>query len=523
MTRAPRRRHARTFLAIVAGVSLGVVATGGPAATETGGAVPRRGRVPNPIVTPAIGGRGQTSGGLRYDVTQFGYQEHEYLFAGMAKTYPPAELPPAPYRSRMIVWTPTDPSRFNGTTVVEWAHVSDFGQFELTVELNYQAPMLEHEGSAFVLVSAEEGGVCDRGPEGCTGSSLKGVDPERYGSLDHPGDAYSFDIFSQALQAIKHPRGVAPLGGLTPRILIAAGFQASIDKWLPAGSPPVPYTTSSPFSVYGALNAYLASGADDDARVADAFLVDAAAPAVEPARYRVPVLHHLDESAIRRTPTPDRRNHVTWEVTGAPHADRWAGDHTRIPSSDAPRPKLTRAEEEARRAQFDDFGQVPDPTALVCAPGARTGNLFPRRFTVNAALRALETWVARGVPAPAAPRIERVGPTPATQSQNHRRDLDANAIGGLRSPIIDVPVAAYNGEACIQAGTTSPLPPERLAELYPTHERYVRRLRAATDRAVKDRSLLCQDAETILRKASASSVGGDDVYRAAPRCARRRN
>ena len=119
-------------------------------------------RVPNPIVTAATGGHGQAAGGLRYDVTQFGYQEKEYFFDGTAKTYPPVGLPPAPYRSRMIVWTPTDPSRFNGTTVVEWAEVSDFGQFELTVELNYQAPMLEQQGFAFVLVSAEEGGVCDR-------------------------------------------------------------------------------------------------------------------------------------------------------------------------------------------------------------------------------------------------------------------------------------------------------------------------------------------------------------------------
>ena len=71
-------------------------------------------------------------------------------------------FPPAPYRSRMIVWTPSDPARFNGTTVVEWAEVSDFGQFELTVELNYQAPMLERQGFAFVSVSVEEGGVCDR-------------------------------------------------------------------------------------------------------------------------------------------------------------------------------------------------------------------------------------------------------------------------------------------------------------------------------------------------------------------------
>src|SRR4051794_2383675 len=107
------------------------------------------GVIANPMIIEATGGTRRGQGGGRHDVAQFGYQEHEYLFDGTAKTYPPATLPPAPYRSRMIVWTPTDPARFNGTTVIEWAEVSDFGQFELTVELNYQAPLLEQEGYAF--------------------------------------------------------------------------------------------------------------------------------------------------------------------------------------------------------------------------------------------------------------------------------------------------------------------------------------------------------------------------------------
>jgi hypothetical protein len=480
----------------------------------------RTDRVPNPIVTPAAGGHGEAIGGLRYDVTQFGYEEKEYYFDGTAKTHLRAALPPAPYRSRMIVWTPRHRSRFNGTTVVEWAQVSDFGMFELTIELNAQSPMLERHGFAFVLVSAEERGVCHQTVNGCSAWSLKGADPRRYGSLHHPGDAYSFDIFNQALQAIRHPTGVAPLGRLRTRILIVEGFQRSADKWFPVGLPYRPTPPAVPFSVYGPLNDYLANGADDDARLADAFLIDGAAPAVEPGRYRVPTLHHLDESAIRRVPTPDSRNHVTWEIAGAPHADRWWGNHIRIPSG-APGRKLKRAEELALRDEFDGFGLEPDPTGATCAPGPRTGSLFPRRFTLNAALVALRRWAKTGVRAPAAPRIERVGPVPDSPRNKLSRDGDGNVIGGLRSPIIQVPVATYNGEACVQAGTTTPLPPGRPAQLYPTHESYVRQLLAATNGAVAKRYLVCQDAKTIMRKASASTVGGLDAFTAAPTCARR--
>ena len=494
-----------------------VVAAPAHARADAGGAS----RVPNPTVTPATGGQGRAGGGLRYDVSQFGYEEHEFFFDGTARTYGPVSLPPAQYRSRMIVWTPADASKFHGTTVVEWAEVSDFGQFELTVELNYQSPMLEQEGVAFVLVSAEQRGVCDHTPTGCTTTSLQGADPARYGSLVHPGDAYSFDIFSQALQAIKHPVGTRPLGRLKTRVLIAEGFQRSIDKYFPVGAP-VPSTPSTaPISIYGPLNDYLTNGADADARLADAFLIDAAAPPVEPTPYRVPTLHHLDESAVRRTPTPDRRNHVTWEVVGAPHADRWSGGHIEIPSPTGPSAKLTRQEEEARRDRFDNFGQDAFTAGDVCAPGPNTGSAFPRRFTLNAALLNLRAWVVDGVRAPAAPRIERTVAVPETPTQKLERDADGNALGGLRSPIVEVPVATYNGEACISSGTMVPLPPERLAQLYPTHQRYVEALLAATNRAVADRFLVCQDAATILRKASASTIGGTDAFTATPKCAAR--
>jgi len=492
-------------------------------ALAAGASAAESARVPNPIVTPAAGGYGQAIGGLRYDVGQFGYEEREYYFEGTARSYVEAPLPPAPYRSRMIVWTPIDRSRFNGTTVVEWSQVSDFGHFELTVALNAHSPMLEERGYAFVLVSAEERGVCHRGRSGCKASSLKGADAARYGSLDHPGDAYSFDIFNQALQAIKHPSGLAPLGKLRTRILIVEGFQRSIDKWFPVGRPYTPLAPTAPFSAYGPLNDYLANGADDDARLADAFLIDGSAPALEPERYRVPTLHHLDESAIRRTPTPDGPNHVTWEIAGAAHADRWAGKHVEVPSPEAPEPKLTREAELALRDEFDGFGLEPDPSGATCRAGPRTGSWFPRRFTLNAALVALRKWARKGVRAPAAPRIERVEAIPEEPTEKLRRDADGNAIGGLRSPIIQVPAAAYDGEACVEAGTTIAFPPARTAELYPSHERYVRALLAATNKAVAKRVLLCGDAETIMRKASASTVGGTDPFTAVPRCARRRS
>ena len=59
-------------------------------------------------------------------------------------------------------------------------------------------------GYAWVGVSAQLVGV--NGFPGPTAAGLRQWDPERYGSLNHPGDAYSFDIFSQAATVVAPDR-----------------------------------------------------------------------------------------------------------------------------------------------------------------------------------------------------------------------------------------------------------------------------------------------------------------------------
>jgi len=80
---------------------------------------------------------------------------------------------------------------------------------------------IEREGYAWVGIGAQASGV-NAQPGG-----LKAWDPERYGTLVHPGDAHSYDIFSQGAQAVRHPGGVDPLGGLRVRHVIATGRSQS--------------------------------------------------------------------------------------------------------------------------------------------------------------------------------------------------------------------------------------------------------------------------------------------------------
>ena len=69
----------------------------------------------------------------------------------------------------------------------------------------------------------------DRGRRslGGAGIPLKRTNPQRYNSLAHPGDAFAYDIFTQAGRAALEPAGAGILGPLTARRTIAAGASQS--------------------------------------------------------------------------------------------------------------------------------------------------------------------------------------------------------------------------------------------------------------------------------------------------------
>jgi hypothetical protein len=82
-------------------------------------------------------------------------------------------------------------------------------------------------GYAWISVSAQQAGI--HGPV----TGLKAWSPTRYGTLDVTqggtilDDALSFDIFSQAAQAVRSSTGVDPMGGLRVERVIAMGWSQS--------------------------------------------------------------------------------------------------------------------------------------------------------------------------------------------------------------------------------------------------------------------------------------------------------
>ena len=160
-----------------------------------------------------------------------GYVEQEFYIEGTANRYSTPSLMTGTvvdgghaYRTRILVRRPADPKQFNGTVLVEWLNVTN--GFDADNQWFFSWEHILKQGYAWVGVSAQQVGV----------ARLQTWNPTRYGALDVTaggtitGDALSYDIFSQAGQAIKHPVGVDPLGGLKARHVIAIGESQSASR-----------------------------------------------------------------------------------------------------------------------------------------------------------------------------------------------------------------------------------------------------------------------------------------------------
>jgi hypothetical protein len=94
------------------------------------------------------------------------------------------------------------------------------------------------------------------------------------------------------------------------------------------------------------------------------------------------------------------------------------------------------------------------------------------------------------------------------------RDEQGNALGGIRTPLVDVPVAALSGAAadggapyCGSFGSTTPFDAATLARLYPDHASYVADFTASTEAAVEAGFILRPEADEMIAAAEQSSVG----------------
>jgi hypothetical protein len=455
----------------------------------------RRARQGEAAVSGPIPGAAFLGRPLAYDLAALGYSNEEFFLEGEARSYAAAGGE-ARYRTRVVVRRPLEPARFNGSAVVEWHNVS--GGLDAAPDWDFTHRHLIREGSAWVGVSAQRAGI-EGGGLASFSFPLKTMDARRYATLEHPGDAFSFDIFSQAGRAVRDGR---LLGGLEPRRLLAIGESQS-----------------------AAFLVTYVNAVDPEARVFDGFLIHGrggggarlegslgerrplaeVAEAISSGRgssllggaerirsdARVPVLTLQSETDVLGLGSvaarqPDSERFRLWEIAGAAHADTY----------------LLVASPE------DDGGLPPAALAKLLAPTADVVgmqvdtpiNAGPQQhYVLQAALAHLGRWAAGGAAVPRAPRLALGGDAGPLALD----DLGI-AKGGVRSPWVDAPTAVLSGfgqsgtEFAFLFGTTRPFAAATLARLYPGgSEEFLARFEKATDDALARGFLLEADAPEI--------------------------
>ena len=383
----------------------------------------------------------------------------------------------------MLVRRPADEADFSGTVVVEWLNVSG------GIDANPDWASLEEEfvrrgdmpGWASPQLIGVEGGpvlVTAPGAEAFAGKGLVGIDPARYGSLAHPGDGFSFDIYTQVARALRNGEG---LDGQQPELVLAVGESQSAIALTTYHNGVQPLSGAfDGFFVHSRASVPLPFvGPGEYADLAGAI---GAAPALLRDDLDVPVMDLqaegdvvgvLDSISVRQ---PDSGTFRLWEVAGTAHADA----HLLGPIAD-----------------ITDCG-VPINDA-------------PMHLVAKAAFHHLVRWVRTGEAPPDFPLLE----VTADDAPRIARDDDGIATGGVRTPPVDVPVDVLSGAPgpsdalfCLLLGSTTPLPAERLAELYPSRAAY----RAAYADQVTDTVdrgvVLAADAEALRADAQPERIAG---------------
>lgn len=452
-----------------------------------------------------------------FDLTPLGFSTEEFFISGKASSYTLAGTPPqdgnwqatpaqtAPYVTRIVVARPTDPHKFNGTVVVEWLNVS--AGADSTPDWNAAHREILREGYAYIGVSAQKVGV-DGGPNMGAGNAmakpLKVANPQRYGPLNHPGDAFSYDIYSQVGKLLRQPKASGLLGPLEPKHIISVGESQSavfLTTYVNAVDPLA--------KVYDGFLIHSRFG--PPARLDGASMMGAGASLPEPTRLRtdlrVPVITVITETDLiggglrgfYGARQPDFAHLRVWEIPGTAHADIYTFAAGFIDSGSTPLDKLAAAWQ---------------PTDKILGMQlAKPVNAAPQHhYVVEAALSSLDRWVKTGHAPSSAPPMKVT--TSADETPALVLDANGETEGGVRTPWVDVPTAKLSGignsggPLARLAGVTEPFDTATLDRLYPGGKNeYLKKFQASLDAAIKAGFILPADRKEILDLAAIAYHG----------------
>jgi hypothetical protein len=424
------------------------------------------------------------------------YTEQEFVLRGAADLYAydgawntvPAHAG-IPYTTRILVRSPREARRAVQVAVIEPLHPAG----DMASAWPRTGRTVLREGMTWIGVTQDIAGL----------RALKAIDGARYAELDIPQLGLGYDIVAQVAAWLRTAASPVPgisrlfmtgasYTGTFQRVFIGDGFHARARR--PDGKP--------------AIDGYLiqiSSGA---------FMLGGYTPLGE---------------GVPLPPSGDRRRTIqpldvpVIELLSEGEVETNAA--SRRPDSDAP----------GDRYRLYEVPGSSHMTAREAGPLAQQvveePSDFPMDMLVGGALLNLQRWAMDGIAPPRAPRMVILPDRSAgrcglrSESLPLQRDEHGNAVMGLRSPWVDVPIASYYPHSTPRSDSESEygalggriklspadradlmgcmvrFPQEKLRALYGTAERYRERFEQSLQRLVDERFIAAADAERARAKA----------------------
>ncbi len=446
-------------------------------------------------------------------IKDYGYAEKEFFQSGKANVYDLGADERAmvsssdhPYTTRLLVRYPNDPAKFSGRVFIEILNASSGVDLEDIWRRSWKHLMLS--GDAYIGITSKS----------LTADALKKFDPVRYADINWKvngvnEDGLIWDMVSQLGSQMRRPGTGGLLATLKPNWVYLGGqsqsgfymnayltaFADRLEKAGPSGKPlfdgylnlagpgtmplrneaGVP-SASVPKSLYKATRVpQIVLMSEAESRFYDALGngVPGRYPAMAPYQRRADANSASDKFRF-------------YEVAGAPHSD--------------PTSPIIPINSEIAKAKADGTSRAPKEYFSGHEESALQLDPF-----VNGALENLHAWAAHGTPAPSADKhwLRYATSLDAKGKLLHapQRDAFGNALGGLRSPLIEAALYQYlgqgksaNGKLAGDWGSMIKLPDASINALYGGNcNVYRTAFNAAADALVAGRYLVGPDAEGL--------------------------
>ncbi|WP_053362705.1 alpha/beta hydrolase domain-containing protein [Bacillus sp. FJAT-27251] len=450
----------------------------------------------------------------RVDIwNDYGYEEKEFFLSGQANVYsidekdtPFIKSTGHDYTTRLLVRFPEDPAKFSGRVYVDILNASSGVDLEDTWGRSYDWYM--EEGHAYIGITSKTNTI----------NALKKFDSERYADLNWKVDGKDenglfWDMLSQLGTMLRSDQAGNLIGGLNAKHVYLTGqsqsgmylntyitlFGDTLEK-INKGKP----LFDGYMNLVGPGTTYVHSGGPQPSET----YAETSVPYIvimSEFEHKFANLTALpgisDQAGYERRPDASsvKNKFRFYEVAGTPHTD----------------PTLDVIPHSSEIALGNGVGRPPKEYA----PGHYESDLNLQIF-VNAAQENMHRWVTEGIPAPSA---DDKWLDFDVQSENGKdvytinTDEHRNALGGIRAPQMEYPIATYyasrNGLPFETNGSMVFFTADKIAKLYPDYEKdYRQPFLEQAQKLLKERYILKEGYDKLVSYVNEKKgFGGPDA------------